>query len=199
MRSRSCWRRCTSARASARWRSRARSSALATAAAVGRAGASRSARPISATGSGSARSRMVRGRSSSATPTTSRRSTSSATRWRREGQRLDEAKQAARARAARSSRLSGEVADSLGWLYVKMASLEDAERLLVRADRMTPEDPEILSTSAICTSKSDRAHARRGVQAGAASTSPTSGRGTSSRKQLLQLETGKLAVGSGSR
>jgi Flp pilus assembly protein TadD len=39
---------------------------------------------------------------------------------------------------------SGEIADSLGWLYLKLNRVDDAERLLTRADRLTPDDPEIL-------------------------------------------------------
>src|SRR5439155_2409312 len=76
-----------------------------------------------------------------------------------EGQRLDEARRLLE-RANELKPLSGEVADSLGWLYVKINRLDDAERLLVRADHMAPEDPEILQhLGDLYVRKSDRARA----------------------------------------
>ena len=56
------------------------------------------------------------------------------------GVRLDEARHVLE-HAIALKPMDGSVADSLGWLYVKLGRLDDAESLLVRADRLTPEDP----------------------------------------------------------
>jgi tetratricopeptide (TPR) repeat protein len=115
-----------------------------------------------------------------------------------EGQRLDEARKLLE-RANVLKPLSGEVADSLGWLYVKINRLEDAERLLVRADRMTPEDPEILQhLGDLYVRKADRPHAVDAYKR-ALKNKPDERARHVIEEQLLQLETGKLAVGSGSR
>ncbi len=115
-----------------------------------------------------------------------------------QGQRLDEARRLLE-RALALKPMSGEVADSLGWLYVKLNRLDEAERLLVRADRLTPEDPEILQhLGEMYVKKSDRARAvdafRRALR-----NKPDDRARHVIEEELLQLETGKLAVGSGAR
>jgi Flp pilus assembly protein TadD len=115
-----------------------------------------------------------------------------------EGQRLDEARKLLE-RANTLKPLNGEVADSLGWLYVKINRLDDAERLLVRADRMSPEDPEILQhLGDLYVRKSDRPRAVEAYKR-ALKNKPDERARHVIEEQLLQLETGKLAVGSGSR
>jgi tetratricopeptide (TPR) repeat protein len=115
-----------------------------------------------------------------------------------QGQRLDEARRLLE-RALALKPMSGEVADSLGWLYVKLNRLDDAERLLVRADRMSPEDPEILQhLGDLYVRKSDRVHALDAYRR-ALKYRPDERSRHVIEQQLLQLETGKLAVGSGSR
>jgi tetratricopeptide (TPR) repeat protein len=115
-----------------------------------------------------------------------------------EGQRLDEAKKLLE-RAIALRPMSGEVADSLGWLYVKINKLDDAERLLVRADRLTPEDPEILEhLGDLYVKRSDRTRAVEAYKR-ALRNKPDERARHVIEEELLQLETGKLAVGSGSR
>jgi tetratricopeptide (TPR) repeat protein len=115
-----------------------------------------------------------------------------------QGQRLDEARRLLE-RAIALRPLSGAVADSLGWLYVKLTRLDDAERLLVRADRLTPEDPEILQhLGDLYVHKSDRARAVEAYKR-ALKYKPDERARHVIEEQLLQLETGKLANGSGAR
>ncbi|MDB4969548.1 MAG: hypothetical protein JWN44_5237 [Myxococcales bacterium] len=115
-----------------------------------------------------------------------------------QGQRLDEARRMLE-RANVLKPMNGEVSDSLGWLYVKINRLDDAERLLVRADRMTPEDPEILQhLGDLYVRKSDRLRAVDAYKR-ALKNKPDERLRHVIEEQLLQLETGKLAVGSGSR
>jgi tetratricopeptide (TPR) repeat protein len=115
-----------------------------------------------------------------------------------EGQRLDEARKMLE-HALQLKPMSGEVADSLGWLYVKLNRLDDAERLLVRADRLTPEDPEILEhLGDLYVKRSDRVHAVEAYKR-ALRNKPDDRARHVIEEELLQLETGKLAVGSGSR
>lgn len=114
------------------------------------------------------------------------------------GQRLDEARRLLE-RALTLRPMSGDVADSLGWLYVKLNRLDDAERLLVRADRLAPEDPEILQhLGDLYVRKSDRARAVDAYKRALAHKPEERARHVI-EEQLLRLETGKLAVGSGSR
>jgi tetratricopeptide (TPR) repeat protein len=114
------------------------------------------------------------------------------------GQRLDEARRLLE-RALALRPMSGDVADSLGWLYVKLNRLDDAERLLVRADRLTPEDPEILEhLGDLYVRKSDRARAVEAYKRALAHKPEERARHVI-EEQLLRLQTGKLAVGSGSR
>ena len=114
------------------------------------------------------------------------------------GQRLDEARRLLE-HALALRPMSGDVADSLGWLYVKLNRLDDAERLLVRADRLTPEDPEILQhLGDLYVRKSDRARAVDAYKRALAH-KPDERMRHVIEEQLLRLETGKLAVGSGSR
>jgi len=116
----------------------------------------------------------------------------------KQGQRLEEARRLLE-RALALKPMSGEVADSLGWVYVKLGRLDDAERLLVRADRMTPEDPEILQhLGDLYVRKSDRARAVDAYRS-ALSHKPDERTRHTIEEQLLLLENGKLAVGSGSR
>jgi tetratricopeptide (TPR) repeat protein len=115
-----------------------------------------------------------------------------------QGQRLDEARHLLE-RALVLKPMSGEVADSLGLLYVKLNRLDDAERLLVRADRLTPEDPEILEhLGDLYVKRSDRVHAVEAYKR-ALRHKPDERARHVIEEELLQLETGKLAVGSGSR
>jgi tetratricopeptide (TPR) repeat protein len=115
-----------------------------------------------------------------------------------EGQRLDEARRMLE-HALALKPMSGEVADSLGWLYVKINRLDDAERLLVQADRLTPEDPEILEhLGDLYVKRSDRVRAVDAYKR-ALRNKPDDRARHVIEEQLLQLETGKLAVGSGSR
>lgn len=115
-----------------------------------------------------------------------------------QGQRLDEARRLLE-RALALKPMSGDVADSLGWLYVKLNRLDDAERLLVRADRLTPEDPEILQhLGDLYVRKTDRARAVDAYKR-ALKHKPDERARHTIEEQLLLLETGKLAVGSGSR
>jgi tetratricopeptide (TPR) repeat protein len=115
-----------------------------------------------------------------------------------EGQRLDEARRMLE-HALALKPMSGEVADSLGWLYVKINRLDDAERLLVQADRLTPEDPEILEhLGDLYVKRSERVRAVDAYKR-ALRNKPDDRARHVIEEQLLQLETGKLAVGSGSR
>jgi tetratricopeptide (TPR) repeat protein len=115
-----------------------------------------------------------------------------------EGQRLDEARRLLE-RALALKPMSGDVADSLGWLYVKLNRLDDAERLLVRADRLTPDDPEILQhLGDLYVRKTDRVRAVNAYKR-ALKCRPDERARHVIEEQLLLLETGKLAVGSGSR
>jgi Flp pilus assembly protein TadD len=116
----------------------------------------------------------------------------------KEGQRLDEARKLLE-RAIAIKPMSGEVSDSLGWLYVKLGRLDDAEHLLVRADRLTPEDPEILEhLGDLYVRRSDRARAVDAYRRALAHKPDDQARHVI-EEQLLLLESGKLAVGSGSR
>jgi tetratricopeptide (TPR) repeat protein len=115
-----------------------------------------------------------------------------------EGQRLDEARHLLE-HALQLKPMSGEVADSLGWLYVKMNRLDDAERLLVQADRLTPADPEILEhLGDLYVKRSDRARAVDAYKR-ALKNKPDEKARHVIEEELLQIENGKLAVGSGSR
>jgi tetratricopeptide (TPR) repeat protein len=116
----------------------------------------------------------------------------------KQGSRLDDARRLLE-KALALKPMSGEVADSLGWLYVKLGRLDEAERLLVRADRLTPEDPEILQhLGDLYVRKSDRSRAldayRRALQH-----KPDEPSRHVIEEQLLLLESGRLAVGSGTR
>jgi tetratricopeptide (TPR) repeat protein len=115
-----------------------------------------------------------------------------------QGTRLDEArKMLEHALALRP--MSGEIADSLGWVYAQLGRLEDAERLLVQADRLTPDDPEILRhLGEMYVKKSDRAHAVDAFKR-ALKNKPDDVARHAIEEELLQLETGRLAVGSGAR
>jgi tetratricopeptide (TPR) repeat protein len=113
-----------------------------------------------------------------------------------QGTRLDEARRMLE-HALALRPMSGEVADSLGWVYVQMGRLEDAERLLVQADRLTPEDPEILRhLGEMYVKKSDRGRAVDAFKR-ALRSKPDDNARHAIEQELLQLETGKLAVGSG--
>ncbi len=95
--------------------------------------------------------------------------------------------------------MDGSVADSLGWLYVKLNRLDDAEQLLVRADRLTPEDPEILEhLGDLYVKRSDRARAVDAYKR-ALRNKPEERARHVIEEELLQIEAGKLAVGPGSR
>ena len=64
--------------------------------------------------------------------------------WTDRGIRLREAQRyLERANALRPT--SGEIADSLGWLYYKLERLEESVRLLELASRLLPEAPDVLS------------------------------------------------------
>jgi tetratricopeptide (TPR) repeat protein len=116
----------------------------------------------------------------------------------KQGQRLDEARRLLE-RALTLKPMSGEVADSLGWLYVKTGRIEDAERLLVRADRMTPNDPEILQhLGELYVRMSDRGRALDAYRRALVHKPDEHARHVI-EEQLLLLESGRLAVGSGSR
>jgi tetratricopeptide (TPR) repeat protein len=115
-----------------------------------------------------------------------------------EGQRFDEARRLLE-HALQLKPMSGEVADSLGWLYVKMNRLDDAERLLVQADRLTPADPEILEhLGDLYVKRSDRARAVEAYKR-ALKNKPDEKARHVIEEELLQIENGKLAVGHGSR
>ena len=116
----------------------------------------------------------------------------------KQGARLDDARRMLE-KALALKPMSGEVADSLGWLYVKLGRLDEAERLLVRADRLTPEDPEILQhLGELYVRKSDRSRAldayRRALEH-----KPDERARHVIEEQLLLLESGRLAVGSQTR
>jgi tetratricopeptide (TPR) repeat protein len=114
------------------------------------------------------------------------------------GTRLDEARHLLE-RAITLKPMDGAVADSLGWLYVKLNRLDAAEELLVRADRMTPEDPEILEhLGDLYVKRSDRARAVDAYKR-ALRNKPDERARHVIEEELLQIEAGKLAVGSGSR
>jgi tetratricopeptide (TPR) repeat protein len=111
------------------------------------------------------------------------------------GQHLDEARRLLE-RALVLKPMSGEIADSLGWLYVKLGRLDEAERLLVRADRLTPEDPDILQhLGALYVKKSDRARAVEAFKR-ALDHNPDERARHTIEEQLLLLETGRVASGS---
>ena len=112
------------------------------------------------------------------------------------GVRLDEARHLLE-HALALKPMDGAVADSLGWLYVKLGRLDEAERLLVRADRLTPQDPEILEhLGDLYVKRSDRVRAvdayRRALR-----NKPDERARHVIEEELLQIEAGKLAVGSG--
>jgi tetratricopeptide (TPR) repeat protein len=110
------------------------------------------------------------------------------------GQHLEEARHLLE-RALVLKPMSGEIADSLGWLYVKIGRLDEAERLLVRADRLTPEDPEILQhLGALYVKKSDRARAVDAFKR-ALEHNPDERARHTIEEQLLLLETGRVASG----
>jgi tetratricopeptide (TPR) repeat protein len=110
------------------------------------------------------------------------------------GQHLDEARKLLE-HALTLRPMSGEIADSLGWLYVKTNRLEDAEPLLLRADRLTPEDPEILQhLGALYVKKSDRARAVDAFKR-ALDHNPDERARHAIEEQLLLLETGRVAAG----
>jgi tetratricopeptide (TPR) repeat protein len=114
------------------------------------------------------------------------------------GTRLDEARRMLE-RAITLKPMDGAVADSLGLLYVKLNRLDDAERLLVRADRLTPEDPEILEhLGDLYVKRSDRSRAVDAYKR-ALRNKPDERSRHVIEQELLQIEAGKLAVGSGSR
>jgi tetratricopeptide (TPR) repeat protein len=113
-----------------------------------------------------------------------------------QGQKLDEARRLLE-RALQLRPMSGEIADSLGWVYVKLGRLDDAERLLVRADRLTPEDPEILQhLGELYVKKSDRPRAVDAYKR-ALEHNPEERARHAIEEQLLLLETGRMASGSG--
>jgi len=137
-------------------------------------------------------------RCSSAIPTASRRSTSFGSALARQNSRLDEARKLLE-HALVLRPMSGEVADSLGWLYVKMGRLDDGERMLVRADRLSPEDPEVLThLGELYVHRSDRARAVEAYKR-ALSHKPDEAMRHAIEEQLLLLESGKLAAGPTSR
>jgi tetratricopeptide (TPR) repeat protein len=107
------------------------------------------------------------------------------------GVRLDEARRVLE-RALALKPTSGEIADSLGWLYVKMGRLDEAERFLVRADRMEPEDPEILQhLGDLYLRKSDRTRALDAYKR-SLSHNPDERVRHVVEEQLLLLETGRV-------
>ena len=116
----------------------------------------------------------------------------------RQNSRLDEARKLLE-HALVLRPMSGEVADSLGSLYVKMGRLDDGERMLVRADRLSPEDPEVLThLGELYVHRSDRARAVEAYKR-ALSHKPDEAMRHAIEEQLLLLESGKLAAGPTSR
>lgn len=112
--------------------------------------------------------------------------------------RLDEARKLLE-HALVLSPMSGEVADRLGWLYVKLGRLDDGERMLVRADRLSPETPEVLThLGELYVHRSDRARAVEAYKR-ALSHKPDEQMRHAIEEQLLLLESGKLAAGPTSR
>jgi tetratricopeptide (TPR) repeat protein len=107
------------------------------------------------------------------------------------GVRLDEARRLLeKALALKPS--SGEIADSLGWLFVKLGQLDRAERLLLRADRLAPEEPEILQhLGALYVKKADRARALEAYRR-ALSHHPEDQLRRTLEEQILLLETGRV-------
>ena len=78
---------------------------------------------------------------------------------------------------------------------MKLDRLDDAERLLVRADRLTPEDPEILEhLGDLYVKRSDRARAVDAYKR-ALRNKPDEHARHVIEEELMQIETGKLAVG----
>jgi tetratricopeptide (TPR) repeat protein len=107
------------------------------------------------------------------------------------GIRMDEARKLLeRAMALRPG--SGEIADSLGWLFVKINKLDQAERLLLRADRLAPEEPEILQhLGELYVKKADRGKALDAYKR-ALRHKPEERLRRICEQQILLLETGKL-------
>jgi tetratricopeptide (TPR) repeat protein len=107
------------------------------------------------------------------------------------GVRLDEARRLLeKALALKPS--SGEIADSLGWLFVKLGQLDHAERLLLRADRLAPEEPEILQhLGELYVKKADRARALEAYRR-ALSHHPEDQLRRAVEEQILLLETGRV-------
>jgi tetratricopeptide (TPR) repeat protein len=105
--------------------------------------------------------------------------------------KLDEAKKMLeRALALKPS--SGEIADSLGWLFVKLGRLDQAERLLLRADRLAPEEPEILQhLGELYVKKADRGRALDAYKR-ALRNKPEERLRHLCEQQILLLETGRL-------
>ena len=80
---------------------------------------------------------------------------------------------------------------------LKDASREEARRLLTAVERLAPEDPEILRhLGEMYVKKSDRARAVDAFKR-ALRNKPDENARHAIEEELLQLETGKLAVGSG--
>jgi tetratricopeptide (TPR) repeat protein len=105
--------------------------------------------------------------------------------------KLDEAKKLLeRARALKPS--SGEIADSLGWVFVKLGRLDRAEQLLLRADRLSPEEPEILQhLGELYARKSERQKAIDAYQR-ALRGKPDEKLRHLCEQQILLLETGRV-------
>jgi tetratricopeptide (TPR) repeat protein len=107
------------------------------------------------------------------------------------GVKLDEARRMLeRAMALKPS--SGEIADSLGWLFVKIGKLDQAERLLLRADRLAPEEPEILQhLGELYVKKADRVRALDAYKR-ALRHRPEERLRQICEQQILLLETGRV-------
>ena len=107
------------------------------------------------------------------------------------GVKLDDAKRMLeRALALKPS--SGEISDSLGWLFVKLGRLDRAEHLLLRADRLAPEEPEILQhLGELYVKKADRVRALDAYKR-ALRYKPDERLRHACEQQILLLETGRV-------
>jgi predicted Zn-dependent protease len=113
--------------------------------------------------------------------------------WARSGARLHDAEKLLE-RAARARPTSGEIAGTLGWVYLLESRLDDAQRTLERAERMAPDDQEVLAhLGDLYLQRDDRAHALA-VYHRALAHHPDGNVRHAVEEQLLLLENGRVGA-----
>ena len=113
--------------------------------------------------------------------------------WARSGVHLGEAaKTLERAFGLRPA--SGEIAGSLGGLYLQLGRLDEAQRLLERAERQTPDDPAVLARLGdLYLRRADRSRALDAYRR-ALARRPEERTRHAVEEQLLLLETGRIGA-----